>query len=204
MAEDKVTFAAIVIVAIVAIVGILGLTGFGAFPQLSGFSTTGTGTATVNISDMVGLFLIDTNISFGNGTVTQGASSGIIDSCGSTAVNGSWATLSDFFVVQNDGNVLANVTTKISNVDFVGGTAAISNVSYNYTNNETGSCLLDGGGPGVFVDYNASNTDYLTCQKLNFTDATDEIKVCLKLIIPSDAPTGTKSATVTFTASKSA
>ena len=202
MAEDKVTFAAIVIVAIVAIVGILGLTGFGAFPQVTGFSHFGTGTATVNITEMLSILLLDTNISFGSGTVTQGAIWGEIYSNNTAALNGSWSNVNDYFLLENDGNALAQVDVLINDIDFIGGTAATSKAYFMYKNNETSACLVTAGGNGylAWYEFAASNTNYSSCKSLNYSDGSDALNYYLALRIPSDAPVGLKTATVTFTA----
>lgn len=205
MAEDKVTFAAIVIVAIVAIVGILGLTGFGGFPLIAGFSTTATGTATVNVTAEISIVLTDANISFGNGTVNEHSPFAILDSTGATAVNGTWAATNDPFTLENDGNVNANVSIKASSnaSAWLGGTGN-QTTKFNYTNSEAKSCLLDSAAGGNATWITLTTSDTVMCQKLNYTDASDMLRIDLQIQIPNDSPPGLKTNTITFTAAQSA
>lgn len=190
------------ITAILAIVAIFCIIVFFKFIGLTGFSNVQVGTVDITIGAMVDITLIDANISFGNGTVTQGAPFAIIDSCGGTSINGSWAPVIDYFILENSGSVYANITISSANgAGFVGGNPAYQAYYYNYTDNETGSCLVEDKASSTY--WNLTVAGDRTCGKLNFTDETDSIKTCLKLMIPSDAPPALRADQVTFSATQS-
>lgn len=203
MAQDKLTFAAIVLVAIVAIVGMIGIMGYGGAPLITGAGTTPSGTAQVNITQLACLTLDDASIDFGAGAVNAESSYAEIESNNSAVYNGTWSNVNDNFDLRNCGNNDLNVTTKISNVDFVGGTSTTSKVwfMWDQTNSpgESGTCATAGATEDTFTEYGASNTSYSLCQNMTYGTSHDELKIDMKLRIPYDAPQGVKSTTVTFT-----
>lgn len=172
---------------------------------ITGFSTVALGTASVNITEELAIVLSDVNISFGNGTVSQGALFAILESTGAAAVNGTWAAVNDPFILENDGNVLANVTIKasLSAAAWFGGNAGYALMYYNYSNYEASACLLNGQGNLAFVTIPVDPSTSVTCQKLNFTDSSDQIRLDLKIQIPSDAAPGLKENSITFTSTQS-
>ena len=186
------------IIAIVAIFCIIVFFKLGS-PTLTGLSNLGSGTATITIGAIADITLIDANISFGNGTVTQGAEYAIINTCGQAQVNGTWAPIEDYFILENSGSLFVNVTIRsVNGAGFIGGNPGFHSYYYNYTDNESSSCLLEDVASSTY--WNLSTTASGTCAKLNFSDPTDTIKVCLKLQIPSDAPPELKSDQITFVA----
>jgi hypothetical protein len=202
MAEDKLTFAAIILVAIVAIVGILGMMSLGGWMPITGYSTTPTGTAKVNITTALGMELIDNSIDFQGGSVTQGAPYADIESNGTAAVNGSWAVVTDYFNLENVGNVDANVSIKINETQFMGGTAGKSWFMWsdNTAPGEAGACGVAGATELAWTEFAADNTEYRLCDTLQFENTTDNMLIYMKLRIPDDAPVGIPAALVTFTA----
>ena len=172
-----------VILAIVAIFYVVVFFKLGGPVLLTGFSNVQTGTATITIGAMTDITLRDANISFGNGTVTQGADYAIIDSCGQTPVNGTWVPVTDHFILENSGSVYANVTISSANGGaFVGGNLAYHAYYYNYTDDEAGSCLLEDKTSSTY--WNLTTGQSGSCGRLNFSDPTDTMKVCLKVNIP--------------------
>lgn len=200
MAGDKLTFAAIVLVAIVAIVGMMGLMSFGGLPTVTGLSTTQAGTAYVNITALLCIDLTDNQIDFANGSVDQDSDYAMVYSTGNSTYNGTWDTVTDYFVLENCGNTWLNVTINISDKDFMGGTGGDS--WYNGTDDtaEAGSCNTWDVTENSWQNFAADGTYYLLCGNLSSSDSTDTIRVYLKLKIPSDAPVAKPSATIGFKA----
>jgi len=211
MAEKKIGPAIAIILLIIAVLFISSTTGGLKLRQV-GFASSTIGTATVNVSTDLSIYLVDSNITFGNGAVDSGSQYGILDSTGAAVTNCSWNPTNDPFVIQNDGNVNVNITITASTAagTWFGGTPASAAMWYNYSNNEAGSCLLDSGNPYVNATNSTwrilpvtSNINY-TCQKLNYSEPSDEMRIDLKLQVPQDAPQGLKTNAITFTASYSA
>ena len=205
--QSKTTFAVIIsVVAIITIIGFLQVFGFGNYA--TGYATSALGTATVNITGLLSIKLIDMNITFGVGTFNAQVTSATLESNGTAVVNGTWAAVNDPFILENDGNVLANITIKASQsaADWFGGTASLAAMYYRFQSNETGSCVLE---PGILRNDSwwslpVSPSVSEACQKLNYTDTNDTLRVDMKIQIPADAPVGLKANAVTFIASQSA
>jgi len=209
--QDKTTFAAIVIVAIIAVIGLLGTSNFGAFNKIwyfTGFGTSALGTATINITGELSIKLSDMNITFGNGTFMAPALFAILESNNTDTINGTWVPVDDPFVLENDGNVNANITIKASATaaSWFGGNAAYAAMYYKYVDSEAGSCLQNSEAIAneTWAALPVSPATNETCQKLGYDDAADTMRVDLKIQVPADAPAGLKQNAVTFTASQSA
>ena len=208
--KEKKQVVMIVVIMIAAIIMLVNVFGFGpgVVKWVSGFASTTIGTATVNVTLSLSVYLEDSNITFGNGAVT-GIPYAIVDTTGASCTNCSgWGSTNDPFIIQNDGNVLANITitASVSAGAWFGGNAANAAMWYNYTNNETNSCLMDWAAPTNStwrVLPVTSNVNY-TCQKLNYSEPSDTMRVDLKIQVPQDAPQGLKTNAITFTASYSA
>ncbi len=209
--SNKTTFAALVIVAIIAAIGLVGLTSSQSLSNIwyfTGFGTTALGTATVNITGGLSIVLSDMNITFGNGTFIAPGLFAILESNNSDAINGTWANVNDYFVLENDGNVNVNITIKASNSagTWFGGNANYAAMWYMHNESEPRSCLFDATGIKNMtwmilpVDplYNG------TCQTLNYSDASDTMRVYMKIQIPADAVPGLKANSITFSGSQSA
>jgi len=164
--------------------------------RVTGFAGT-TGTLDVNITSLASINFTTDVINFSSGSVTQGLGSATLQTNG-TVAGGSWSAVSSGFVLENIGNV--NVTLKIktgSNASkLFGGTGAI--YQYNISNVEASSCnntwLL-----GAFNDVNDTSPGTLVCGSFQSVDASDTIKIDVKLGIPSDSFTGDKIDTFTAT-----
>ena len=209
--QRKTLFGAIIIILIIGVIGLFQVLGFTNY--LTGYATTALGTATVNVSSVLSIRLTDMNITFGTGTFSTPTLYAILESNNSNTYNGTWVAVNDPFVLENDGNVIANITITASQsaANWLGGTAAYAAMYYKYNDSETGSCLMDTTFNPVV---NATNGTYWmvlpvstatngTCQRLNFSDASDSMRVDLKIQIPADTAPGLKSNAVTFTATQS-
>ncbi|MFH0868727.1 MAG: hypothetical protein V1839_00715 [archaeon] len=169
------------------------VTGFG--PALA--------TVKFNVSSQLDITLTDANISFGVGIVVLGTGRAQLDTTGASFLNFSGtSSANDPFILENTGNVIANVTVNASKTAADWMVASNAYMYYNYTNNEASSCLMDGSF-GNSTWYNTT-VNINMCQKLNYSDASDAIRFDLRLSIPEDAPQGYKSNSFTFSAVQSA
>jgi hypothetical protein len=115
----------------------------------------------------------------------------------------------DYHVIQNNGTTIVNVTVQPDKnaVDFVcgiGGTCTPDNaqVDVKAENKEAVSCQdgsLQAAAYEKLSDETLNNSVGL-CNRLEFDDAKDEIKVFYKVTIPSDIGAGMKTMTVTYMA----
>lgn len=112
------------------------------------------------------------------------------------------------FEVQNDGNVAidVNITSSKAASSLWNGTSAGTNFEWN--------CTIDvnGSNPGLYGRANLSSWSAVATTKtagtsapgvifaedLNFTDATDNATLNIKIIVPDDEPAWTTGATITF------
>ena len=196
MAEDKTML--LVVLGLIAVTIIFG--GLGRLPVLSGYGTQVAGTMNVTIQGTLSIILIDDTTNFGTGYVDPSQAAAYVDSNG-TYVN--WINTTEFIadpmVLQNDGQVVANVSIKSSKdaSGFIGGTSAAQ--KFYSAENETSSCAT-----GLITAHtDMLTTDTTLCDKLLYIDASDELKIYYDLAIPNDAPQGNKTSTITFTATSS-
>ena len=202
MAGDRLTFAAIVLVAIVAIVGMIGLMGYGGLPTITGLDTGQTGTAQVNITGTICIDLTDSSIDFGAGAVDQGDPSAMVYSNNTAAVNGSWGNVDDYFTIENCGNIWLDIDINISDHDFMGGDTAVAKSWFMCNDdNDAGACNTWESAVYSWVEFAADNTNYHTCGNLSFDDTgADSMDCYLRLKIPADAPVAVPSTNVGFVA----
>jgi hypothetical protein len=192
MAEGKLTFAAIVLVAIVAIVGMMGLMGFG------GITGAVIGTMNVTLSGTADIILTDSSTSFGTGYVNASFASATINSEGTKTnwVNTTTFPSTDPMSLQNNGSRAANVTIKSDKdaAGFIGGTGPTQ--SFKGSNNEAGSCT----GTLASVYGTLGMSELNLCSKLEYLDMNDTIDINYQLVIPSNAPQAAKGEVITCTA----
>ena len=194
MAEDKLTFAAIVLVAIVAIVGLIGFMG----PGLTGFVAR-TGTLGVTFAGSADIILTDAATSFGSGYVNASAASAVIDSNGTKTswINTTAFPATDYMTLENNGSTLVNVTIQAgsSAATFIGGTGPA--MSFYGKTAESGACS------GTLVTAYTTLSEAsatVICPKLEYLDTKDNFDIGYALTIPVDVVQGAKSNTITFTA----
>lgn len=166
---------------------------------LTGYATSQDANVSVNITGIVSIVLDSATLDFGTGSVTSGATNAILAYDGSTFtnVNGTGFSQSGDIILENDGNLNANITIQTTNdvATFIGGTSPA--MEYLAVDNESGSCI--NGLESSYATLTTSPTNF--CTKLNFSDSADTVKMGLRLTIPSDT-IGYKSNTITFTASQ--
>ena len=168
---------------------------------ITGFATEQNGTAAINISGIVSIALPQNSIDFGTSSVVPPNTYCNVsyDSSSTThepAACGSWTGSGDI-VVENDGNLDADITIKAKDAvaDFIGGSSP--GMFYKSDSVEGGSCTTP------VASYTELTTGAQSfCGTLQFEDSTDTVELHLKLKIPSDA-VGYKSNTLTFEASAS-
>jgi len=190
---------------IIMIASIIGYASQGYFVKHSGYAGVAFGTAVINITSGLSITLIDLNISLGNGTIDQSSDFAILESTGADAVNGTWAPVNDPFVLENGGNVYANITitAAVDASTWFGGTPTYAAMYFNYTEYEENSCLLHPAvGHGTWAAL-PSLDENQTCQKLNFSESSDAMRIDIRLHVPADAPPGKKENSITFTAMQS-
>jgi hypothetical protein len=198
--EDKLTFAAMILVAIVAVVGIIGLSGF---QGITGAQTaTDSGTAKVNISGTLSISLTQDTTDFGTGYVNASSSyAEIYSGAGASGKTGDWINDTPFnpasMVLENNGTITANVTINATSsaATFIGG--ANPEQKYNATESESTAC---GGNDAGSAWLDLTTTETNICDKLFYQDTRDEMTIDYWLNISNDAPTGQKSNTIVFTA----
>lgn len=187
----------------------------GQYAQLSG-AATGTGTTSLEVEAGAGININDSTASFGSGYVSPGNDSAYVYTNGT--FNGSWTNTSTnatngWIEIFNLGNVNVNlsVTSDKSNSEvwLCGTSCAATNVA-------TLEVLAEEFEVGSCSDFNISNTFANTtfqtvlnttanntvnlCEYLKNTDATDDLKISFRAIVPKDATIGGHVTTLTFTA----
>jgi hypothetical protein len=172
--------------------------------RLDAVSTTGlvtqNGTVVLTVDDLLSITLADNIIDFGSCTINGAQGWSYVNSNSSAAgYNNTECTnsgaLPDYLVVENNGNVDANLTlqSNVSGIDFFN--AATSNVTF-YVENVSG----DG---GCFGTLNGDNdapdgstfvataaTDYQVCDTLRSADANDQVQISFAANISSEATSG--------------
>jgi hypothetical protein len=170
---------------------------------LTGFATqAGDVNLTVEAAALIN-FTID-SIDWGSGQVDAGQDIATLNTCcGGSVVDGNWTTVSDGFQVRNIGNVnlTLNLRTGLDAAGFIGGAAGGGPVyQYNVTNVKAGSCTAPGTFTlGTFNNVNTTSPGTLVCDNFQFADASDTIRIDIRLVVPSDSRTGALSDTMTAT-----
>lgn len=115
----------------------------------------------------------------------------------------------DYHILQNNGTTIVNVTVQPDKnaADFVCGiggtcTSALANVDVKAEDNEAASCQAGSLQAAAYetLSTGSTNTSVGLCNRLEFDNSKDEIKVFYKVTIPSDIGAGLKTMTVTYTA----
>ena len=169
------------------------------FLAITGAQVTAIGNTTVNLAGTVSINLDDPNTGFGSGFVNVSFTQANISSDGGQTgwVNTTFFnTTGDYMHLINNGTVPANITIKATNSSFlfIGGTGSAQN--FRAANDEASSCV----GTLQSTALNLSIVEVVVCTSLEYIDAKDSLFVYFNLTIPSDAPGGSKSNAVTFTA----
>ena len=198
MAEND----SVLIIAVFAVIASLAAAGFSYYamnngPAVVGYATTDTGTASLSVTALTDIEFTDDAIAWGAGSVDAGnASATLYTDAGGSIGNSNWALESTGLTLENKGNV--NVSVELSSLKenataFIGGTSP----SYKWlVSSADGGCA---GGDIKITPYADVNASRLACSNLQFIDATDTMRIDIKVVVPYDA-SGAKSDTITATA----
>lgn len=140
--------------------------------------------------------LVENNIDFGSGRVNSTATHAVLDSAQVSAVNGSWNWGAPQYVfVMNDGtvNISVNITSSDDASSFIGGTNPEYKIKGITT--EIGSCVQNFSA----TYFELSTVSQTLCGLLRFSSTCDTFNASIRISIPSDAPVGTRTSTLTFT-----
>ena len=145
--------------------------------ELTGYATTGI--VNVSIDTSIVLNFSTSLLDFSNGTVS--VSPARIYSNGTT-VGGTWDAVNGQLVLENVGNVNANVDLNLNKTPttFIGGTGA--DVQISISDDELNSCDDES------ATYTAISTSAITaCGNLSYQPTNNSINIDFGLIIPNDA-----------------
>lgn len=202
MSSDSLMLGLALIMAVVAVVGV-GLT----YSSVSNLENALTGFATdeattnLSVESNTAINFTTDNINFGTGTIVNGSVRGVLSSTGLTTNTTGFTAVTQGFVLENIGNTNATLKIKTGKIatTFLGGTSP--KYQFNVTNKEASSCETWNAGytAGEYVD--AATSDNTVCDKFQDTDASDELRIDILLVVPSDSFTGALGDVMTATAS---
>jgi hypothetical protein len=168
-------------------------------------SSSDTGTAQLTIETVGAIrFAVDTvNWSTGRVNTTNGNDRCILDTEGTNDGNRciNFTTVNAGFQLENDGSQNASIQLAFSNDadGFIGGSAGVNEYRYKPVANETNSCGDQLLAP-IWYEVNTTTPGDVICGTLDFQDGSDSIELDINITIPNDATAGTKSSTLTATA----
>lgn len=167
-----------------------------------GFKITGkaSDSSSINISieRTANINFTASSISFGFGKVDLGKSNATIDTLGNVT-DGNWTPTYGGFRLENIGssNLSLNLKADKNASSFLGGTGP--NFLYSITNNESLSCNNGSFSLETWHEVNTSGDGTLICENFDFNDERDLINIEVRLVIPSDAFTGSRTSYFTAT-----
>ena len=201
------------LVGVAIVVSVVGIFVAQEGAQITGYGTTETGVVNLTIAASVSINVTG-DIEFGVGTVA-GTTQDFADlfSNNGTVRGGNWTFSSQFITIENDGtvNVTLNVRSDKNATGFIGGgiegTENEPRFEFFIQNQEDDSCafIKNGSafGVGNFTNYNGTgNEELVVCNSFDFSSASDLLNFSTFVRVPITAPTGLKTATVTFTAAQ--
>jgi len=154
-----------------------------------------------------GITVTDDSIDFGSGYVWANATSAILDSSNSGVTNGSWKGVEDRITIENTGTCVMKVTVAMDSADaeaFLCGTGDCPNTATAKVEVEIDMVVGVACTSGLqntyttLADANGKNTVTL-CGEMSYGSGNDQMLMSMRLTIPYDARTGSKSETLTFT-----
>lgn len=149
---------------------------------LAPLANAATTTVSATVSSLVQISVTPSSASFGS--ISPGTSNDTTDGSPGN------------FTIENTGNVDVNVTISATAI-WSGESKAASDYQFKSSNKETGSATTV---VSSFTDLTTSAQD--VAKVLKFGASTDTAYVDVKITVPADEPTGSKSSTITFTASQ--
>ena len=158
---------------------------------VSGLVSNPTGTVSASVQSTVDIFLHDSLVSFGAvqvGVTYDGSRSG------------NWSNASAF-LLRNDGSVRVNVTI-VATALWTSTSGNQTNYQFNTTNATSNTSLKETCyiAQSTWTTVPLDSPTYAMCQ-LNFSDGNDYANVSIMITVPTGEAAGTKTSTVTFTAS---
>ena len=187
----------------------LGLIRFGKLNllKITGL-VTDTGKTNISVLEVTSIMFTDALIQFGAGYVNATCTNCTMDTNGSVdqlcclpeanqTIN--WSTPKyDNFTLENTGNrdALLNIMSSVSAAGFLGGTNPSFQIQV--LEDEPGSCygnLLTG-----WQEVNTTDPGTQFCDNFTYADTNDTLYIIAKVIVPSDATPGAKTATIIATA----
>ncbi|MBT3298534.1 hypothetical protein HN385_06415, partial [archaeon] len=178
-------------------------------------SATDTGNTTLEILANVGLAVNDAEIDLGSGYVNSTQAVAILDGSNTNASHwlnstDSLLTSDDWHRVNNTGSSPVNLTVSMNThadaeewlCGASGATCPGDNAMVQVKQVDFTSACIGATDQTTYVelaDYNSKST-VLLCSSLKPTDGTDTVDVYYQLTVPQEAPTGSKTATFTYTA----
>ena len=158
---------------------------------VSGLVSNPTGTVSASVQSTVDIFLHDSLVSFGAvqvGVTYDGSRSG------------NWSNASAF-LLRNDGSVRVNVTIVATSL-WTSTSGNQTNYQFNTTNATSNTSLKETCyiAQSTWTTVPLDSPTYAMCQ-LNFSDGNDYANVSIMITVPTGEAAGTKTSTVTFTAS---
>ncbi len=174
-------------------------------------SSTATGTANLSVEATAQINFTVYEINWSSGRVNTGVPNATLDTSAGTVTNGNWSAVSRGFLVQNQGNtnVSLNLKTSKTAATLLGGTSPIYQWNVSVTGGNTTACLNATNGTtndlGAHT-YNKSvftgvtTSDFLVCDKFQYIQNNNTVRIDVRLQVPSDSLTGALSDTFTATA----
>lgn len=197
-------FAVFVFVISIFSVGVFYLSAKTLFSTISGYATS-TGEANLTVEAAVIINFTTAQINWGSGRVNSGQSSAGLNTFATNNVtNGNWTLQTGGGLrIENLGNV--NVTLNLSGTktaaQMIGGTSP--SYKWNVTSFEINACTNSSGGTSalpLISFYDINTTTALFCNRFQFLDDRDVVRIDFNLTIPSDSFTGALGDTITATA----
>ena len=173
----------------------------------TGFATTATGNVSVNIQSQLSITTSDGNtINFGQCTPQSGSDTTINSETQPSICES--GTYPKYILVRNDGNVDANVTVQFSKVGkaqsgtFLDSTESTSSIAYKVVNDSSasysGGCI--GSYPSSYTTVSTANSEIQGCTDLKYGDTYNSFETAVQIVVPYDAPVGSDSVILTYTA----
>ena len=194
---------AILILSIITVI-ILGMNMYISFitnnggPEITGYGTSGY--VNITISTVASVNFTQDTISWGAGSLDDGASNATIKTSGPTVSGGNWSTNGiNPLILENIGNtnVTLTISTNKNASTLLGGSAGNRRYQWNITSNETGSCNPTTLSNATYMDVNT--TGYQFCNQFGYLDSQDTTRIDFLLTIPYDGNTGMLTDTITAT-----
>ncbi len=164
-------------------------------------STQSTGQIDLNLTDVLSITVNDTSINFGACTINTTKNYSLYDSSqGQTTGDNvlcSNSSLPDKLIVENDGTVRLNVSTKIHEIASSAFNDSQAWVAFKVINNSARpGCVGDL--QTTYYNYTQANTPYPLCTKLGAFDSNDRLDFFVEVYVTNQS-SGSLNTTVEFT-----